>query len=88
MFIGIIIIGVFVGLFLAFVLAPIVMVMNKKKLKEMDAKIEVFETNSYPTNEAREKAKQTLKKELIGIKAKIVADKKSTAEAADKISII
>lgn len=80
--------AIFVGLLLTGLLAPIFMVANKKKLKEMDLKIEEFESKTFSSAEEKEKAKQLLKKELVKLKSKITADKKSTAEAADKISIL
>lgn len=88
MFIAFIIGGIFLGIILAVILAPIIMVGNKKKLKEMDKKIEDFENKAFSTPEEKEKAKQQLKKELMKIKAGIVADKKTTEEAGDKISIL
>lgn len=88
MFIAFIIGGIFLGIILAVILAPTIMVGNKKKLKEMDKKIEDFENKAFSTPEEKEKAKQQLKKELMKIKAGIVADKKTTEEAGDKISIL
>lgn len=80
--------GAIIGVVLAFVLAPIIMVGNKKKLKEMDKKIAEFEGRHFSTPEEKEKAKQQLKKELLKIKAGITADKKATEEARDKINIL
>jgi biopolymer transport protein ExbB/TolQ len=89
MFVAILIGAVVVGVLLAGILAPILMVANKKKLKEMDQKISEFEARKFTTSEDREQAKQILKKELIKIKAGISqADKKAVVEAADKISIL
>ncbi len=85
---GFIIGAVFIGLILAGLLAPIVMLSNRKKLKEMDKLIEGFEQQTFSTPELREKAKMALKKQLVKVKAGIVADKKSEANAADKISIL
>ncbi len=85
----IILIGaIILGIFLAGLLAPIIMIANKKRLKEMDQKISTFENQQFTTPEEKEKAKQILKKELIKIKAKITSDKKSITEASDKISIL
>ena len=61
---------------------------NNKKLKEMDEKIEDFESKTFSTPEEREKAKQQLKKKLIKIKAEIVTYKDAKEEAGDKISIL
>lgn len=54
----------------------------------MDQKIEEFENKHFSSAEEKERAKQLLKKELVKLKSKITADKKSTEEAADKISIL
>lgn len=70
-------------LVLCFFMAPIIMVTNRKKLKEMNSKIDKFESISFNSQEEKEKAKQTLKRELIKIKSKIVADKKSIEQAKD-----
>ncbi|MBX9906387.1 LapA family protein [Patescibacteria group bacterium] len=88
MIIIILVVAIFIGLFLAGFMAPIFMVANKKKLKEMDRKIEEFENKHFSSAEEKERAKQLLKKELVKLKSKITADKKSTEEAADKISIL
>lgn len=88
MIIIILIVAIFIGLFLAGFMAPIFIVANKKKLKEMDQKIEEFESKHFSSAEEKEIAKQLLKKELVKLKSKITADKKSTEEAADKISIL
>jgi len=88
MIIIVLIVAIFVGLLLTGLLAPIFMVANKKKLKEMDLKIEEFESKNFSSTEEKDRAKQLLKKELVKLKSKITADKKSTAEAADKISIL
>lgn len=88
MFIVFLIGCLFFGLILAGVMAPFLMMGNRKKLKEMDQKIEGFEKKTFSTQEEKEKAKQLLKKELIRIKSGIVADKKATEEAGDKISIL
>ncbi|MBS3903828.1 MAG: hypothetical protein KGZ39_00695 [Simkania sp.] len=76
------------GLILAGVLAPIIMLSNKQKLKEMDNKIQEFEEKSFSSPEEKEKAKAVLKKELVKIKSKISSDKKAIEIAADKISIL
>lgn len=87
--ITIIFFGIFVGVILAFFLAPILMIANSQRLKEMDGKITEFENTSYSSSEERERAKQVLKKELIKIKAKISAvDKKAIEKAGDKIAIL
>lgn len=88
MIIVILIAAIFIGLFLAGFMAPVFMVANRKKLKEMDQKIEEFESKHYSTPEEKDRAKQLLKKDLVKLKSKIVADKKATEEAADKISIL
>jgi hypothetical protein len=88
MIIIILVVAIFFGLLLSGLLAPIFIVANKKKLKEMDKKIEEFESRHFSSTEEREKAKQLLKKELVKLKSKITADKKSTEEASDKISIL
>jgi hypothetical protein len=80
--------GIMLGIFLAVVLTPIIMIGNKTKLKEMDKKITEFESRSFNTPEEKEEVKRQLKKELIKIKAGIVGDKKATEEAGDKISVI
>ena len=88
MIIAFIIGGIFLGIVIAGILAPVIIVSNKKKLREMDKIIEDFESKTFSSQEEKEKAKQLLKKELIKIKAGIIADEKSTEQAADKISIL
>lgn len=89
MIVAILLGAVVIGILLAGLIAPVLMVANKKKLKEMDHKISEFEGRHFGSPEEREQAKQMLKKELIKIKSGInQADKKSFAEAADKISIL
>jgi len=78
---------VLLGIFLAFLIAPIVMITDSKKLKEIQKKIDAFENYAFSTPEAKEKYKQSLKKELIKIKAKIF-DKRKKEEAGDKISLL
>ena len=60
MFIIFIIGCIFLGIVLAVLFAPIVMVGNNKKLKDMDDKIEDFESKTFSTSEEKEKAKQQL----------------------------
>jgi len=79
---------IFLGLLLAILVAPILIISNSQKLKEMDKKIEEFENRTFSTQEDKEKAKQVLKKELVKIKAGIVNDKNAIEQAADKISIL
>jgi len=82
-----IIIGVFVGLFLAVVLAPIIIIGDKKKLREVNKKINEFEVKSFITPEEKEREKLLLKKELIQIKAKIM-NKNTKEEVGDKINLL
>jgi len=60
---------------------------TKKKLEEIDKKIEDFENKVFLTPEEKEKEKYLLKKDLIKLKAKIF-DIKLRAEAGDKINIL
>jgi len=80
--------GAMIGIFLAVILAPIIIFQNKKILKEIDQKISAFENKVFSTPEEREKEKQLLKKELIKLKAKISSDKGRKEEAGDKINIL
>ncbi|MCE9628781.1 MAG: hypothetical protein K8Q91_02170 [Candidatus Vogelbacteria bacterium] len=75
-------------LLLLAIAAPVQIMANKKKLKQMDTLIEAFEAQSFETPEAKENAKRVLKKKLVGLKAKILADKKSTEIADDKLNIL
>jgi len=84
----VIIVGAIIGIFLAFVIAPIVVLQDKKRLKEIDQKINAFENRAFSTPEEKEKEKQLLKKELIKLKAKISSDKGRKEEAGDKINIL
>lgn len=68
--------------------APVQMVVNRGKLKKMDSLIEDFETKSFATPEEKEFAKRALKKELIKLKSKILAQPKATEEANDKLNLI
>lgn len=88
LFIWVIVAGMVIGVILSFVIAPILIVANKRKLGEMDEKIKDFENKTFSNQEEKEKAKQLLKKDLIKIKAGIVGDVRATEEAGDKISIL
>lgn len=79
---------IFVGIVLAVILAPLVMMGNKKKLKTMDEMISKFESSHFSSSEEKESAKNQLKKDLIKIKAGIVGDKNALAQAGDKIMIL
>ena len=82
-----IIAGAIIGVVLAFVISPVVILQGKKRLKEIDQKINAFEGKAFSTPEEKEKEKQLLKKELIKLKAKIF-DKRKKEEAGDKINIL
>jgi len=83
-----IIICIFLGLALAIIMAPAMIIVNKKKLKEMDEKINKFDNMVFSTPEEKEMAKRQLKKELIKIKSGIMREKHSIEQARDKIDII
>ena len=90
MFIAFIILGIFLAIIYWIVIAIFgnrYAQHAKKKLEEMDKKIENFENKVFSTPEEKEKEKYLLKKELIKLKAKIV-DIKLRAEAEDKINIL
>lgn len=74
------------GLVLAFVLAPIIVIQNASKLKEMRRIVSEFE--ALP-QERREQSRMEYKRKLTEIKSQIsAADKSATEKARDLISII
>lgn len=64
------------------------MASNKSKLKEMDRLIEHFQNQTFADEQGKEVAKTLLRKRLIKIKSRILADQRAVAEAADKIMYI
>lgn len=89
MFLAIIIIGAFIGLILAFIIAPIIVLSGKAKLKQMRNKIAEFDAKTFATAEEKDIARNLLKRELVAIKSKIPAtDKDATIKAGDLLSLI
>ena len=80
---AIIILVIPIALILSAILVPIVAMQNKKKIKEMESKIDAFEKMTFSSAEEKEEQKRKLKKELIKIKATIVSDKLSIEHARD-----
>jgi hypothetical protein len=86
MFITFIIVCIFIGLFLSFILAPIIVVQGAKKIKEMRRLIEEFE--ALPVEE-KESRRMEYKHKLVDLKGKInPSDKQSTEKARDILSLI
>jgi hypothetical protein len=78
---------VFVGIILAFFAAPIVVVLNRHKLKEMDSIIDDFHAGNFTGD--KEEARRTAYAKLVAIKAGISSMDKQAVEAArDKLSLI
>jgi hypothetical protein len=84
--IAFLILCVFLGLFLALFLAPVLIVANKKKLREMDEIVAAFQ--GLPTQE-REAKRDEFRRKLANAKSKIFAGDKQAIEAArDKMTLI
>lgn len=81
------IICIFIGIFIAIILVPIIIASDKTNLRKIDKKIQEFEQKSFISPEEKEKEKYLLKKELITIKSRIFykADKET---ASDKINLL
>jgi signal recognition particle receptor subunit beta len=86
----IIILGIIVGLFLAFVCAPIVIAANRTKIKTMRGIVEQYEQaiankrTHDPEFEGWNEMRRATRKRLLDIKRKIFpGDKKSVIEASD-----
>lgn len=77
--------GLFIGIILviAFVLVPLFMIQARQKIKEMQKKIEVFDSKTFSSAEEKDREKRKVKNELIKIKAGIMVDKQSIAKAKD-----
>lgn len=88
----ILIIGVIAISFVAaFVIAPILMINDRKLIKEMQAVVDEYDDNMYKlkTPEAKESARRNAKMRLVGLKAKIfIGDKKAVEAARDLINTI
>lgn len=61
---------------------------NKRKLAEMDRLIAHFEEQEFADEQGKEVAKTLLRKRLIKIKSRILADQNAIAQAADKIAYL
>ena len=86
MLIGFLIVCLFLGLILAFILAPILALHSRKKLKEMDQVIDEF--LNLPESEKNTK-REIYQHKLIKIKGDISsADKRSTEKARDRLTLI
>jgi uncharacterized membrane protein (DUF106 family) len=78
---------IFFGVFLAIVFAPVIIAVDRKKLKDADKKIEEFEKRVFDSPEEKEKAKKLFQRELIEIKAKIIS-KQAKEQIGDRINIL
>jgi hypothetical protein len=83
---AIIIVGVFIGLLLTAFAAPIIIVMNRQKLKEMDELITNYQRLLPDQRAAR---RLEISRNLLDIKNSIWAGDKQSVEAArDKLGLI
>jgi Mn2+/Fe2+ NRAMP family transporter len=74
------------GIFLAFLLAPLLIIANKKKLREMDEVVAAFHNLSAHECETK---RDDFRRRLASIKAQIFAGDKQAIEAArDKMTLI
>ena len=73
---------VVVGLFWAFILTPIFIIGNRRKLKRMNALIDAFKKTTFANDDAAAQARFDLRRSLIEIKAKMYSGDKDAIEKA------
>jgi len=87
MFILFIIGCIFVGILLAGIIAPILMISDGKKLTEMKKLISEFDTSEFASSQEKEEARNALKRKLVEIKSNIsTSNKQATEQARDLVA--